>query len=214
MEISNLHHQTRQWENACIKTRRNLKRRKERIAKFRIKKSDKVLDLGCGDGLNSTILQDLGISNVIGVDISKPLLQHAQKNSPKTKFYVGSAEKIPFKDRTFSIVFVDSVFHHLLDYDKAITEIRRVLKINGYLCFIEPHRSLMRSALDFICTLPISKIIPILKERREAYFGEIHLMKHWLSTEDEFYRKLGKYKFRKVFLRSELLSNIGKFRKN
>lgn len=214
METHNKYRQTKQWEEACIKTRRNLKRREDRIKLFKIKKTDKVLDLGCGDGLNIVLLNDLGIKKVVGVDISRDLLKEARKNCPKAKLYVGSAEKLPFRVNMFDIIFVDSVFHHLLDYDKAIKEIRRVLKKNGFLCFIEPHKSVIRSGLDFVSVMPISKFIPVLKERREAYLGEIHLMKHWLATEEEFYKKLSKNKFKKMFSKSELLSIVGKYKKN
>lgn len=213
MESLNLYNQTKEWENACIKTRRNLKKREKRIRKFLIKKTDKVLDLGCGDGLNISILRKLGVKNIIGVDISRDLIRLAKKNNPKIKFFVGSAEKLPFKNSQFDVVFVDSVFHHLLEYDKAIKEIRRVIKKGGDLCFIEPHQSLGRKIFDFITILPVSHFLAFFKQRREAYFGEKHLMTHWLDTEDNFYDILKKNKFVEYFHEYDLLSTIGKYKK-
>ena len=210
----NIYGQTKEWENACIHTRRDIAKREKRLQIFSIKKTNKVLDLGCGDGLNVGILHKLGIKDVVGVDISTELLKEARKNNPKAKFILGSAEKLPFKAQTFDIVFVDSVFHHLLEYNKTIIEIRRVLKPHGLLCFIEPHRSFFRWLLDFISILPISSFFPVIKERRIAYLGEKRFMTHWLATEDEFYKKLEKGKFKKNFLRQDFLSVVGEYRKD
>lgn len=213
MEPHNRFHQTHEWEIACVKTRRSKEKRKKRIRLFSIKKKDKVLDLGCGDGLNISILHSLGIRDVVGVDISKELIRLAKKNNSKTKFYVGSAEKLPFKKETFDVIFVDSVFHHIIDYQKVVKELKRVLKKNGKLCFIEPHKSPLRLMIDFICVLPISKFMPILKERREAYLGEIDFMTHWLATEKDFYQTLEKNKFTEEFTRKDFLSIVGQYKR-
>ena len=137
----------------------------------------------------------------------------AKKNNPKSQFVIGSAEKLPFKKEEFDVVFVDSVFHHLFDYGIAIKEIKRVLKKRGILCFIEPHRSFLRSLLDFVCVLQVSKFIPFIKERRLAYLGEIKFMTHWLATEDEFLHVLEKRKFKEIFKMKEFLSIIGEYKK-
>jgi len=116
--------QTRSWEQACLKSRRNLNSRKRRLLLFKIKKTDKGLDLGCGDGLNLKLLKEMGIKDLTGVDISEDLIEKAKKMNPEVKFYLASAEKLPFKSNSFNIVLVDSVFHHFLRYDKALSEIK------------------------------------------------------------------------------------------
>lgn len=213
MESLNIYGQTNEWEDACIKTRRNLQKRNKRLLEFNIRSTDKVLDLGCGDGLNVMILRENGIKNVVGIDISKNLVKIAQKNNPHNKFALGSAEKLPFEDAFFNVVFVDSVFHHLLKYDKAVKEIKRVLKSGGFLCFIEPHQSFARRIFDFITVLPVSSFLPFFKERRIAYFGEKHLMIHWLQTEEEFFSTLLSNGFEVCFNKFSLLSVLGKYKK-
>lgn len=172
-----------------------------------------VLDLGCGDGLNIAILWKMGIKKMVGVDISGKLLQLAKRNNPKIKFYLGSAQKIPFKSNSFDIVLVDSVFHHLMGYEDAVKEIKRVLRKDGCLCFIEPHKSLLRSALDFVSVLPFSKYLPLIGNRAFAYQEEIELMSHWLRTEDEFLEALRQYGFKKKFLREDFLSIVACYSK-
>lgn len=206
-------HQTLEWEDSCVETRRDLKSRKKRLTMFNIKKTDSVLDLGCGDGLNINLLKKMDVEEVVGVDISKKLLKMAQKNNPMTKFYLGSAESLPFKENTFDVVLIDSVLHHLMEYEKPTKEIKRVLKTGGSLCFTEPHRSLLRSLIDFICMLPFSDYFPIIGKRARAYKQEIELMTHWLATEREFLDVIKKNGFKKIFLIEDFLSIVAAFRK-
>lgn len=206
-------HQTLEWEDSCVETRRDLEDREKRLRMFKIKKTDSVLDLGCGDGLNISILNNMGIKKVVGVDISKKLIKMAKEKNPKTKFYVGSAETLPFRANTFNIVLVDSVLHHLMKYEKPAKEINRVLKKGGCLCFMEPHRSILRSLMDFVCVLPFSNYFPFIGKRAKAYKQEIELMTHWLATEEEFLDTLNKNGFKKVFLTKDFLSIVANYRK-
>lgn len=196
-----------------METRRNLGERKRRLHFFKIKKKEKVLDLGCGDGLNVNLLYKSGVKNLSGVDISPELVKSAKKLTPKAKFYLASAEKLPFKTETFDVVLVDSVFHHFMRYEKALKEIKRVLKKDGRLCFIEPHRSWIRSVYDFVSEMPIAKFIPKLRERSVSYLGEIKFMKHWLRTEGQFYRGLRSLKFIEVLKKADILSIVGIYQK-
>jgi SAM-dependent methyltransferase len=51
------------------------------------------------------------------------------------------ADKLPFPDESFDLVFGHAVLHHLPDLDAAFTEFRRVLKPGGTLAFCgEPSR--------------------------------------------------------------------------
>jgi demethylmenaquinone methyltransferase/2-methoxy-6-polyprenyl-1,4-benzoquinol methylase len=205
--------QTRVWEEACIETRRNPEERKRRLYIFKIKRNEKVLDLGCGDGLNVNLLYKSGIKKIVGVDIAPELIKNAKKLTPKAKFYISSAEKLPFKNESFNVVLVDSVFHHLMKYEKALSEIKRVLKRNGRLCFIEPHKSIIRYIYDTVCEWSISKYIPFLAKRRNSYLGEIKFMKHWLSTENLFYNLLIKFGFKKKLHRIDILSVVAIYEK-
>ncbi|MBL7036446.1 class I SAM-dependent methyltransferase [Candidatus Microgenomates bacterium] len=208
-KTTNLPKQTKEWEMACVKTRRNLGKREERLSVFKIGKKQKVLDLGCGDGLNTSILVKKGVKNIVGVDISSKLVKNAKSINPKIKFYKASAEKLPFKDNSFDVVLVDSVFHHLMGYSKSLLEIKRVLKPKGRLCFIEPHNSLVRNIYDKLCEWSIGKYIPLLKNRRDSYLKEIDFMKHWLRTEKSFFKKLVNLGFKEKMKKLDMLSVIG-----
>lgn len=208
------HHISHEWEDACVKSRRFIWLRKKRLSQFSIEKNDKLLDLGCGDGLNISVLKSMGIKNVVGLDMSKNLIKIAKRNNPDIKFFVGLMENLPFENETFSVILVDSVFHHIMDYPNNIKEIRRVLKHGGLLCFIEPHQSVLRRLLDFVSTQKFVKLIPVLNERSIGYLGEKNLMTHWLDTENKFLSQLEKYGFKKNFCKRDLLSIVGEYKKN
>lgn len=203
--------QSQAWEKTYLERERSFSRRRKRLKLFNIKKDDLVLDLGCGSGSNIAILHQMGIKNITGVDISPKLLKAAKRKNPHIRFYLAEADKLVFKDKTFTVVLVDSVFHHLLHYQKALREIKRILKQGGYLCLIEPHGSLIRSLLDLICELPLGEYLPVVKKRRPGYLEERNLMKHWLKTEQQFYKMLLKVGFRKIFFKVDALSIVAKY---
>lgn len=205
--------QTKEWEEAYLDTRRNFRTREKRLLRFGITSKNSVLDLGCGDGLNVSILNKLNIKHVVGVDISKYLIEKAEKNNPGSKFYVGKAESLPFGAEQFDVVLVDSVIHHLMKYDKPVKEIRRVLVKGGIFCFIEPHNSFLRKILDFVCLSPAGKLMPSFKNRRISCMEEKPLYNHWLKTENIFYKTLEREGFRKMFCKKDFLSIVGEYQK-
>jgi len=157
------------------------------------------------------ILKRKGIKKLSGLDISPDLLKDAKKLVPSAKFYLSSGEKLPFKANSFDAVLVDSVFHHFMRYDKVLSEIKRVLALGGRLCFIEPHRSFLRDFYDWASTSWFAEFIPPLKRRGISYKGEIKFMRHWLRTEESFYRELRKLGFKEKLKRSDILSIIGTY---
>ena len=91
--------------------------------------SKKCLDLGCGHGLYTKILyaQKNEIESV-KIDLEG-------KTHPDV---ICNAEKLPFEKQTFNVVYSFQVLEHIRDIDKAIQEIRRVLKSDGKLLITVP----------------------------------------------------------------------------
>ena len=185
--------------------------RKRRLQKFKLNSNAYLLDLGCGEGITITALKQMGINKIVGVDISQEQLDEAKKRNPEITFIKASSEKLPFKNKQFEVVLVSSMFHHLHGYKKTLQEIRRVLIANGYLCFIEPANTPGRFMLDYLTQNSFTKIFPIFKERNLSYKDESTTMQQWLKNKNEFLRLLKAESFKKVFLKKDFMSIIGKY---
>jgi len=98
-----------------------------------IRKKDKVLDLGCGNGRLYQILKENQV-DYTGLDISEELIYIAKNKYPEADFIVGDIKKLSFSDSSFDIIFSVASFHHLPDEKsriEALREMKRVLKKDG-----------------------------------------------------------------------------------
>lgn len=102
-----------------------------------MKKKGKVLDLACGVGGFSFLLEDYGFE-VVGVDIDeemiKKAIEYAKEKNSKVKFIVGDARKLPFEDETFDyVLFLGNTTVHFLpkELNEVFKEVKRVLKKDG-----------------------------------------------------------------------------------
>ncbi|MDO8460468.1 MAG: class I SAM-dependent methyltransferase [Nanoarchaeota archaeon] len=94
-----------------------------------------VLCIGCGAGEECEHINSLGAKKVIGIDISKELIDIAKKNYPTIDFYVMDMEKLKFKNESFDFIYSSLVMHYVKDWTKVLKEVKRVLKSNGIFLF-------------------------------------------------------------------------------
>jgi ubiquinone/menaquinone biosynthesis C-methylase UbiE len=104
----------------------------------------RVLEIGVGSGLNLPFYS-AATTHIVGLDPSAKLLSMAGKASRKTtrriELLEGSAEAIPLEDRSVDTVVTTWTLCTIPDVNKALKEMRRVLKPNGRLLFAEHGRS-------------------------------------------------------------------------
>ncbi|HUX19733.1 MAG TPA: methyltransferase domain-containing protein [Spirochaetia bacterium] len=86
-----------------------------------------VLDVGTGTGLFAEGFLHRGVA-VSGVDASPDMVTAAKKHLPDTEIRVGTAEKLPFEDKSFDLVFLGLVFHETDDPAGAVAEALRVAR--------------------------------------------------------------------------------------
>jgi sarcosine/dimethylglycine N-methyltransferase len=99
--------------------------------------SSNVLDLGCGNGVNSFFTNKSTKASVVGLDLSDVRIENAKNNYEKNgiNFLQASATDLPFEDETFSHVFSQSTLYHVHDKEKALEEVYRVLRKGGVFIF-------------------------------------------------------------------------------
>ena len=112
-----------------------------------------ILDVGCGRGNSFRLLdQRFNPDSITAIEIDESLLANAVKLGRLCRslvnITVGNAEKLPYPDQTFDMVFCHQSFHHIVRHDCAMQEFYRVLKPGGVLLFAE-------SCKRFIHSLPI-----------------------------------------------------------
>lgn len=92
-----------------------------------------VLDFGCGDGRNSQQILALGARKVVGIDISKEMIELAlRRRQDNLEFIVADGSHIPSDDTVFDVIFSNFVIHYFEDASVPFAEIARVLKSSGY----------------------------------------------------------------------------------
>jgi len=95
-----------------------------------------ILDIGAGEGtfLNFLAQKTSKIETMIGAELSDSAIAMANKKYPKLQLQQEFVENLSFADNSFDTVFCLEVVEHLLDVDRALQEIHRVLKPGGYFC--------------------------------------------------------------------------------
>jgi 2-polyprenyl-3-methyl-5-hydroxy-6-metoxy-1,4-benzoquinol methylase len=96
-----------------------------KISSF-LKKEDKILDIGCATGGFLTFLNEKGYKNLYGIDFVKKYTEIAQKNE-SLRIEFASAEKLPYKQKTFDFIVVDHTLEHIWKLKKVIKEIRYLI---------------------------------------------------------------------------------------
>lgn len=98
-------------------------------------KERNILAIGCGTGAELEFLSKLG--DVTGIDYSQDAVDYCKKNNT-VKVLQGDATSLPFQDDTFDLVVAFDVLEHIKDDKKAVSDIFRVLKPEGYLYLTVP----------------------------------------------------------------------------
>ena len=100
-----------------------------------------VLEVGIGSGLNLPFYDSVRVAKVTGIDPSLPLLARARARIPNAPVEVelveATAERLPCPARTFDSAVVTYALCSIDDPLRALAEIRRVLRPEGELLFVE-----------------------------------------------------------------------------
>jgi trans-aconitate methyltransferase len=97
------------------------------LALLRPLAGERILDLGCGDGVPTAAIAASGAS-VLGVDSSPAMVKAAQARGVKAQ--VVSAEALPF-DGEFDAVFSNAALHWMRDQDAVLRGVARALRPGG-----------------------------------------------------------------------------------
>jgi len=109
---------------------------------FQAHQKSKILDVGTGSGQFIQVIQSIipEHGEIIGIDLSEKALDAAKNQfseDAKVHFEKMDATAMSYADNTFDVVCLSNSLHHLPDISKAIAEMKRVVKQDGVLFFVE-----------------------------------------------------------------------------
>ena len=103
--------------------------------------TDTVLDVACGSGIVSCEFAKK-VFHVTGIDLTLAMIEQAkllqkEKQLDNMTWKIGDVSNLPFYDNSFSIVVTRYSFHHLIEPQKALEEMKRVCLPNGKVVVID-----------------------------------------------------------------------------
>jgi len=108
-----------------------------------MKAGDRVLDVCCGTGDQAFYYTEAGIT-ATGIDLDPNMLKLARKDKRgkalnNVSFQIADAQNLPFKGSSFDYASISFALHEKerTARDKTISEMRRVVKKEGALIFID-----------------------------------------------------------------------------
>ena len=137
-----------------------LARVREQVVDFtNMGKDAAVLDVATGTGQQAFAFAKRGY-NVIGVDLTKSMLDIARKNNKNglVKFEIADATHLGFNDNSFDVSCVSFALHDmpLAIRQMVLKEILRVTKMDGVIIIVDynlPHNKIGRSLVYHLITL-------------------------------------------------------------
>ena len=132
--------------------------RRRAIALLAPAKGARLLDLCCGTGdLSFHLLRHDGAARVTGIDFCEPMLAQARERARRAgiegaEFLEGDVTALPFPDESFDGAIMGFSSRNIVDLDRSLQEIRRVLRPGARFVNLDvskaPNR-LWKRAFDF-----------------------------------------------------------------
>jgi ubiquinone/menaquinone biosynthesis C-methylase UbiE len=136
-----------------------------------------ALDVGTGTGAGARALAArFDGANVVGVDVSEPMLEEARKHAPDLTFVAGDAADLPFDDESFDVVAHSNMIPFL-------AETSRVLRPGGWAVYafssgpetpiwVEPERlrlELKRRGFTDFAEVAAGRGVAVVARRAESH---------------------------------------------
>lgn len=138
-----------------------------------------VLDLGCAGGFMAEALHDRG-ATVVGIDPAKDAVAAAKAHAASTNrdiaYHIGVGEALPYDDASFDVVVCVDVLEHVEDLSKVVSEIARVLRPGGILCFDTINRNPLARFVTITMAEDILRILPKGTHDPEMFIKPAELM--------------------------------------
>ena len=107
---------------------------------------ERVLDVGCGNGMYLDELRQRGV-HAVGCDLSPGMLAAAAAHPHRVN---ADVTRLPFASSSFDVVLAPHMLYHVDDRAMAAAEMRRVLRSGGRCVVVTNGRQHMRSLRELV----------------------------------------------------------------
>ena len=100
-----------------------------------LKNKKNLLEVGCGIGIATSYLARRYKLNVIGIDLDPEQVEIAKNNHKENEYleyFQADVSELTFENNQFDMILSLDVLHHIPNWKKALNEISRVLKPDGF----------------------------------------------------------------------------------
>lgn len=144
-KLYEVYHTNRKLQKRIIRDNNFTYRELIKITKPHLKNIINILDIGSGVGTIDFYLASKG-KKVTGIEISRNAVDIAKKNAKFFKLdkqieYINSAFPYKIKKKDYDLVLFSEVIEHLENDEKALNDIRNVLKPGGLLVITTPSKN-------------------------------------------------------------------------
>jgi len=123
------------------------------LEKYHRDRSARIFDLGCGNGSVANFLFEKGYL-VLGVDPSKEGITHASNNFPSLTLQLGhSGDNLLSRFGAFEFVYSLEVIEHVFNPFEFLSDIKSILKEDGYLVLSTPYHGYFKNLLFSITNM-------------------------------------------------------------
>jgi len=148
-----------------------------RLIDFHAYRGKRVLDVGCGAGIDLMRFAKGG-AIVVGVDLSSSAIDLARANCAQrgvsADLHEADGEHLPFADDTFDLVFAHGVVQYTPNGRALVEECRRVLKPGGEAVFQAYNRISWLNALSKVMKVPLEhEDAPVLRKYTASEFRDL-----------------------------------------
>jgi SAM-dependent methyltransferase len=149
-------------------------------------KGKRVVDLGCGFGWASRWMRDQGATSVLGIDLSKNMIERARSTTADAaiEYCIADLDTLELPEKAFDLAYSALSFHYIQDFGRLVRMIHQALVPGGRLVFSIEHPIFMAatharwiSEEDGRKTWPVNGY-SVEGERRTNWFAEGVLKYH------------------------------------
>lgn len=157
------------------------------LSRLDVQDGQRILIVGCGAGFEEKNINALYTNvELWSIDISQEMIKKAIANQSPSRFALSLAEALPFPDKSFDRVESREVIEHVIDPQKMLAEISRVLKPGGVAVITTENRgsfspknfydAYIRARLGRLLGYPLP--VPEYKDESPSLAEMMHFMQH------------------------------------